>query len=69
MFIKLVIIALLLFIIYNLFRAGIIMLRHENSDVSMSRYLGRRLLISITLLLFIFIAIGFGLIQPNPTPF
>jgi hypothetical protein len=69
MLIKLVIIALLLFIIFNLFRAGIIMLRHENSDVRMSRYLGRRLLISVALLLLIFAAIGFGLIQPNPTPF
>ncbi|CAM3929323.1 DUF2909 family protein [Rheinheimera salexigens] len=69
MLIKLVIIALLLFIIFNLFRAGIIMLRTTNSEVSMSRYLGRRLVISIVLLLLIFLAIAFGLIQPNPTPF
>lgn len=69
MLIKLVIIALLLFIIFNLFRAGIIMLRTTNSEVSMSRYLGRRLVISIVLLLLIFLAIAFGLIQTNPTPF
>lgn len=69
MLIKLVIIALLLFIIFNLFRAGIIMLRAAEPSVPMSHYLGRRLLISIVLLLLIFVAIALGLIQPNATPF
>ncbi|MGI5310193.1 DUF2909 family protein [Rheinheimera sp. WS51] len=68
MLIKLIIIALLLFIIFNLFRAGILMLRPSQSGVSMSRFLGRRLIISVLLLLLIFCAIAFGLIQPNATP-
>lgn len=69
MLIKLIIIALLLFIIVNLVRAGLVMLNPEKPDVKMSRYIGRRVMYSAIVLLFIFIAQALGLIATNPTPY
>jgi hypothetical protein len=69
MLIKLIVIALLLFIIINLFRAGLVMVRQPQPRVKMSRYLGRRVLFSAVVLILIFIAQALGLIEPNPRPY
>lgn len=69
MLIKLIVIALLLFIIINLFRAGLVMVRQPQPGVKMSRYLGRRVLFSAVVLILIFIAQALGLIEPNPRPY
>jgi heme A synthase len=69
MLIKLVIIALLLFIIANLVRAGLVMLKQPQPDVKMSRFLGRRVMFSAVVLLLIFIAQALGLIEANPRPY
>lgn len=69
MLIKLIVIALLLFIVINLFRAGLVMVRQPQPGVKMSRYLGRRVLFSAIALLLIFIAQVLGLIEPNPRPY
>tara|TARA_R110002126_G_scaffold43555_15_gene124915 strand:- start:11044 stop:11253 length:210 start_codon:yes stop_codon:yes gene_type:complete len=69
MLLKLVIIALLLFIVFNLFRAGFIMLRNDPDQKQMSRYLGRRVLYSVLVLLLIMLAMVLGWITPNPRPF
>lgn len=69
MLVKIVIIALLLYIIVNLFRAGLVMLKPPQPGVNMSRYLGRRVLFSVLVLVFIFIAMALGLLHPNPRPY
>jgi uncharacterized membrane protein len=69
MLIKLIIVALLLFIIANLIRAGLVMLRPPQPGVKMSRFLGRRVMFSALVLLLIFIAQALGLIEPNPRPY
>jgi hypothetical protein len=69
MLIKLVIIALLLFIIANLVRAGIVMLKPAQPGAKMSRFLGRRVMLSAVVLLIILLAQALGLIATNPTPF
>ncbi|NRQ43751.1 DUF2909 domain-containing protein [Rheinheimera sp. YQF-2] len=69
MLIKLIVIALLLFIVINLFRAGLVMVRQPQPGVKMSRYLGRRVLFSAIALILIFIAQVLGLIEPNPRPY
>ena len=69
MLIKLAVIALLLFIIVNLVLAGRAMLKAQPSSEPMSRYLGRRVLYSVVVLLIIFAAIALGLIQTNPRPY
>jgi hypothetical protein len=69
MLIKIIVIALLLFIIVNLVRAGLVMLRQPQPEVKMSRYLGRRVMFSAIVLLLIFAAQILGLIEPNPRPY
>ncbi|MBZ9613684.1 DUF2909 domain-containing protein [Rheinheimera maricola] len=69
MLIKLIIIALLLFIIINLARAGLVMVRQPQPEVRMSRYLGRRVMYSAIVLLIILVAQALGLIDANPRPY
>ncbi len=61
-----VIVALLIFIIVNLFHAFFIMIKGEPM---MSRYLGRRVFFSVVTLLIIILALASGLITPNSNPF
>jgi len=65
---KLVLVLLLLFIIFNLGRALFIMVRGDN-QVPMSRYLGCRVIFSVLIILLLLVALGTGLISPNPTPY
>ncbi|ABX51473.1 conserved hypothetical protein [Shewanella baltica OS195] len=58
----------MLFIIFNLGRALFIMVRGDN-QVPMSRYLGRRVIFSVLVILLLLVALGTGLISPNPTPY
>jgi uncharacterized membrane protein len=69
MLLKIIIIALLLFIIANLVRAGLIMLRQPQPEVKMSRYLGRRVMFSALVLILIFIAQALGFLDQNPRPY
>lgn len=69
MLLKILIIALLLFIIVSLARAGMVMLRQPQPEVKMSRYLGRRVLFSAVVLILIFIASALGFIEQNPRPY
>lgn len=69
MLIKIIIALLLLFILVNLFRAGLAMLRQQDSTVPMSHFLGKRVLYSALALVLILAAIAAGLITPNPRPY
>ncbi|AAN57570.1 DUF2909 domain-containing protein [Shewanella oneidensis MR-1] len=69
---KCVLVLLLLFIIFNLGRALIIMVKGgdqtADNPVPMSRYLGRRVIFSLLVILLLLVALGTGLIGLNPTP-
>lgn len=65
---KVVLVLLLFFIIFNLGRALFILVKGE-SKVPMSQYLGRRVLFSLLVILLLLLALGFGLITPNPRPY
>lgn len=69
MLIKIIICALLLFIVINLFRAGVAMLRQQDSTLPMSHFLGRRVLYSAVILVLILVAMALGLITPNARPY
>jgi len=69
MLIKLLLIALLLFIIFNLFRALFLMLKNDPNQPPMSVFLGRRLLWSVIAVLLIVLALAFGLITPHDRPY
>ncbi|MCG9965632.1 MAG: DUF2909 family protein [Shewanella sp.] len=69
---KCVLVLLLLFIIFNLGRALIIMVKGgdqtADNPVPMSHYLGRRVMFSVLVILLLLVALGTGLIGLNPTP-
>ncbi|EHR40838.1 MULTISPECIES: DUF2909 domain-containing protein [Alishewanella] len=69
MLIKIIIGALLIFIVFNLARAGVAMVRQQESTLPMSHFLGRRVLYSAIALGLILLAIATGLITPNPRPY
>ncbi|MGF1691664.1 DUF2909 family protein [Photobacterium kagoshimensis] len=68
MLIKALVVCLLVFIIFNLFRALPVMLG-KREGVRFSRYLGRRLWLSVLVFVLLLIGIATGLVEPNPRPF
>ncbi len=69
MIIKLILIGLVLFMAFNLFKAMMIMLKNEPDSHPMSKYIGKRLLASAVIVTLIILAIMTGLITPNPRPY
>ena len=68
MLIKIVIVAMLVFMVYNLFRALLVMNKNDPNKPPMSKYIGRRLMLSVAIVVLILIALSTGLITPNPRP-
>lgn len=69
MLVKLILIALLLFIVFNLFRALWLMLKNDRDKVSMSKYLGRRVLFSAIVMALLILALAMGWISPHQRPY
>lgn len=69
MIFKLVIVALLGFMVFNLFRAMLIMLQNKPGQPSMTRFIGRRVLTSALIILLLIVAMALGWITPNPRPY
>jgi hypothetical protein len=68
MAIKIIVSGLLLFMVYNLFKAMMIMLKNESTE-PMSKFIGRRVFASVLIVGLLLIAIATGLITPNPRPY
>lgn len=68
MLIKILLVLLLLFILFNLVRAGLVMLKGEPNQ-QLSKLLGRRVLYSVVAVIIILLAIATGLISPNARPY
>ncbi|MBL4942574.1 MAG: DUF2909 domain-containing protein [Colwellia sp.] len=70
MLFKVVIVALLLFMVYNLFRALLIMNKNpEPNQVPMTKFIGRRLMVSVAIVVLLLIGLVTGVITPNPRPY
>lgn len=69
MLIKLLIVGLLLFMIFNLFLALKVMMKNNPDDQPMSKYIARRVFLSIAIVVIIIVAASTGLIEPNPRPY
>lgn len=69
MFIKIVIIGLVIFMIYNLFSALFIMNKPDPNKPKMSTFIGRRVLTSVIIVLILIIGLVTGVIEPNPRPY
>ena len=67
--IKIVLVALVIYMIVNLFLAMRVMMKNDPKNGPMSKYIGRRVLTSAIIVVLILIAIGTGLITPNPRPY
>ncbi|MBM7037118.1 DUF2909 domain-containing protein [Vibrio ulleungensis] len=68
---KLLLVLLLLFIVINLGIALFKMVSTSQSaqSKSMSHYLGRRVMLSVCVVIFLLIALSMGWIAPNPRPY
>ena len=55
--------------LFNLFKAMVVMTKPAKTKQKMSHFIGRRVLFSSLVLVFIFIAIATGIIDPNPRPY
>jgi hypothetical protein len=67
--IKILIGGLILFMVFNLFRAMVVMLKDDPNKPPMSKFIGRRVMASAVIILLILLAIATGLIVPNQTPY
>jgi len=69
MIIKIVIVGLLGFMIYNLFRALVIMNSNDPNKPPMSKFIGRRVMTSVVIVILLLLGILTGVITPNPRPY
>lgn len=69
MLIKIILVALVIYMIINLFKAMRVMMRNNPDDGPMSKYIGKRVLTSALIVFIILIAVATGMITPNPTPY
>lgn len=73
MLFKFALVLMLLFIIFNLARALVQMVKEpsddQNQNKSMSHYLGRRVMLSALVVLMLIIALMGGWLEPNTRPY
>ncbi|MCU7553546.1 DUF2909 domain-containing protein [Alteromonas sp. ASW11-19] len=69
MIIKIILVALLIYMIVNLFMAMRIMMKGQTNGEPMSKFIGRRVLTSVIIVGLILLAFATGLITPNPRPY
>ena len=69
MLIKIIVVGLLAFMIYNLFRALFIMNKNDPNKPPMSKFIGRRVITSVAIVLLLLLGILTGVITPNPRPY
>ncbi len=69
MLIKIIVVGLLALMIYNLFRALFIMNKNDPNKPPMSKFIGRRVMTSVAIVLLLLLGILTGVITPNPRPF
>lgn len=69
MLVKIALICLLVFVVFQLFRALWLMLKNDPNQVSMSKHLGRRVMFSVMVMGLIILALAMGWIAPHQRPY
>ncbi|MDR7088016.1 MULTISPECIES: DUF2909 domain-containing protein [Cellvibrio] len=69
MWIKIILVTLLAIVVFSLFQALIVMLKNDEAAPKMSKFLGRRLIFSAVVILFLIILLLTGVITPHPRPY
>jgi len=67
--VKIIIVGCLFFMIFSLFQALIVLNKNDPNKPSMSKFIGRRVMISAFIIILMLVAILTGVITPNPRPF
>lgn len=68
MIFKIVLVTLIALMIYNLFKALLTMNKNDAGQAPMSKYIGRRILIAVAIILLLLFGLLTGQITPNPHP-
>ncbi len=66
---KIVLVALLFFIVFNLMKGLTQIASGKYNGKRLSHFLGRRVMLSAIVVLLLLIALGSGVITPNPRPY
>ncbi|MEZ8062055.1 MULTISPECIES: DUF2909 domain-containing protein [Vibrio] len=66
---KIVLVALLFFVVFNLMKGLIQIASGKYNGKRLSHFLGRRVMLSAIVVLLLLIALGSGVITPNPRPY
>ena len=66
---KVVLVALLLVIVFNLMKALIQIASGKHNGKRLSHFLGRRVMLSAIVVLLLLLALASGVITPNPRPY
>lgn len=66
--IKIILVSCLFFMVYNLFKALFVLNNKDPNQPSMSKYIGRRVMFSVVIVLLMLLGILTGVITPNPRP-
>lgn len=69
MLIKVIVLCLIALMIYNLFKALKTMNSTDPNKPPMSKFIGRRVITSAALVIFLIILLLTGVITPNPKPY
>lgn len=67
--VKIIIVGCLIFMVFSLFQALIVLNKNDAKKPSMSKFIGRRVMISAAIIILMLVAILTGVITPNPRPF
>lgn len=67
--VKIIIVGCLIFMVFSLFQALIVLNKNDPNKPSMSKFIGRRVMISAFIIILMLVAILTGIITPNPRPF
>lgn len=65
---KIILVALIIMMIYNLFKALFTMNKNDPNKPPMSKYIGRRVMIAVAIILLLLFGLLTGQITPNPHP-
>jgi len=66
---KVLLVALLLYVLFNLFRGLFSLISDDPERPPMSYFIGRRVIFSALAILIIVIALASGVLAPNPRPY
>lgn len=69
MLIKILLVGLVMYMIFNLFTAMKIMMKNDPDGAPMSKYIARRVFTSVAIMIVVLLALTAGLIDPNPRPY